>query len=86
MNIGEVKAALTQAHQSLDEGRTTVEGVGTDLDEVSALVLATLHDSQRTEAAQARKAIADAIREVQLTLRVLAAGQDNGRAYRDVLG
>ncbi|TCC00588.1 hypothetical protein E0H26_02600 [Micromonospora zingiberis] len=86
MSIGEVKAALAQAHQSLDQAGATVEGVGTDLDEVSALVLATLHDSQRAEAAQARKAIADAIREVKLTLRVIAAAADNGSAYRDVLG
>ncbi|RIV40350.1 hypothetical protein [Micromonospora radicis] len=86
MSIGEVKAALGEAHRLLDQGRTTIEGVGTALDEVSALVLATLHDSQRSEAAQARKAIADAIREVKLVLRAAVAAQENGDAYRKVLG
>ncbi|GGM61801.1 hypothetical protein GCM10011608_53670 [Micromonospora sonchi] len=86
MSISEVKAALDEAHQLLDQGKTTIEGIGTALDEVSGLVLATLHDSQRTEAEQARKAIADAIREVKLTLRTIAAAQDSGSAYRKVLG
>jgi hypothetical protein len=86
VSISEVKAALDEANRLLDQGRTTIEGVGTGLDEVAGLVLATLHDSRRTEAEQARRAIADAIREVKLTVRAIAAAQDGGGAYRKVLG
>ncbi|GIJ76274.1 hypothetical protein SAMN05443287_102210 [Micromonospora phaseoli] len=86
MSISDVKAALGEADQLLDQGKTTIEGVGAALDEVSGLVLATLHDTRRAEAEQARKAITDAIREVELTLRTIAAAQDNGNAYRQVLG
>ncbi|MFY1577902.1 hypothetical protein ACN26Z_23660 [Verrucosispora sp. WMMD703] len=86
MSIGEVKAALGEANYLLDQGRATIEGVGTALDEVAGLVLATLHDSQRSEAEHARKAIADAIREVKLTLRAIAAAQESGNAYRKALG
>ncbi|BCJ61814.1 hypothetical protein [Micromonospora endophytica] len=86
MSIGEVKAALGEANYLLEQSKTTIEGVGTTLDEVSTLVLATLHDSQRTEAQQARKAIADAVREVKLALRAIAAAEESGNAYREVLG
>ncbi|GIJ21271.1 hypothetical protein [Micromonospora lutea] len=86
MSIGEVKVVLDEAHHLLDQGKTTIEGVGTGLDEAAGLVLATLHDSQRTEADQARKAIADAVREVKLTLRVIAAAQEHGSTYRKALG
>ncbi|WBB49837.1 hypothetical protein O3597_04985 [Verrucosispora sp. WMMA2044] len=86
MSIGEVKVALDESNYLLDQGRTMIEGVGTALDEVAGLVLATLHDTRRAEAEQARKAIADAVREVKLTLRAIAAAQDNGNAYRKALG
>ncbi|MBQ1024854.1 hypothetical protein [Micromonospora sp. C95] len=86
MSIGEVKAALDEANHLLDQGKATIEGVGATLDEVSGLVFATLHDSRRAEAEQARKAIADAIREVTLTLRAIGAAQENGSAYRKRLG
>ncbi|GIJ07899.1 hypothetical protein ACFFMR_05785 [Micromonospora andamanensis] len=86
MSIGAVKAALGEADQLLDQARTTIEGVGAALDEVSGLALTTLHDSRRAEADQARKAIADAIREVTLALRAISTAQDNGNAYRKLLG
>ncbi|MER5458417.1 hypothetical protein ABT008_26970 [Micromonospora sp. NPDC002389] len=86
MSVGEVKAALGEANYLLEQGKKTVEGVGDSLDVVSGLVLATLHDSRRDEAAQARKAIADAVREVKLTLRAITAAQEAGNAYRKVLG
>ncbi|MEV4711842.1 hypothetical protein [Micromonospora sp. NPDC049374] len=86
MSIGEVKAALDEANHLLDQGKATIEGVGAALDEVSGLALTTLHDSRRAEAEQARKAIADAIREVTLTLRAIGAAQENGNAYRKLLG
>ncbi|MGW0502929.1 hypothetical protein [Micromonospora sp. NPDC003241] len=86
MSVGEVKAALGEANHLLEQGKKTVEGVGDSLDVVSALVLATLHDSQRAEAMQARKALAEATREVKLTLRAINAAQEGGNAFRRVLG
>ncbi|WP_233527462.1 hypothetical protein, partial [Micromonospora craniellae] len=80
------KAALNEANYLLEQGKTKIAGVGTALEDVSALLLSTLHDSQRTEAAQARKAIADAVREVKLSLRAIATAQDSGNGYRKVLG
>ncbi|MFF0234324.1 hypothetical protein ACFYPH_09195 [Micromonospora sp. NPDC005252] len=86
MSIGEVKAALGEASQLLDQGRTTVESVGDSLNEAAGLMLATLHDSQRDEAAKARKAVTEAMREVKLTLRAVTAAQESGNEFGKALG
>ncbi|MEU3456901.1 hypothetical protein ABZ671_25370 [Micromonospora sp. NPDC006766] len=86
MSIGEVKATLEEANRLLDQGKTTLNEIGTALDETAGLVLASLHDSRRAEADKARKAIAEAVREVQLTLRVISAAQDSGTEFRKALG
>ncbi|WP_422738380.1 hypothetical protein ACN263_03490 [Micromonospora sp. WMMD729] len=86
MSIGEIKAALTEARQLLDQGRTTIEGIGDSLDEAAGIMLPTLHDSRREEAEQARRALAEAVREVKLTLRVITAAQENGDEFRRALG
>ncbi|MGC5332224.1 hypothetical protein [Micromonospora sp. DT62] len=86
MSISEVKAALGEAHRLLDHGRTTTEGIGASLDDTAGLMLATLHDSRRAEAEKARQAIADAMREVKLTLRAIDAAQESGTEYGKVLG
>ncbi|WP_433126292.1 hypothetical protein ACQPWW_26585 [Micromonospora sp. CA-240977] len=86
MSIGEVKAALEEANQLLDQGRTTVEGIDDSLDEAAGLMLATLHDSRREEAEKARKAVAEAVREVKLTLRAITAAQESGNEFGKALG
>lgn len=86
MSIGEVKAALGEASQLLDQGRTTIEGAGESLDEAAALMLATLHDSRREEADRARKAVAEATREVMLTLRAITSAQESAHEFRRALG
>ncbi|MEV4495991.1 hypothetical protein AB0J84_09820 [Micromonospora arborensis] len=86
MSIGEVKATLEEANRLLDQGKTTIEGVGAELDETTGLVLATLHDSRRVEAERARKAITEAVREVKLTLRAIIAAQESGHDFRKALG
>ncbi|MEU4333817.1 hypothetical protein AB0F59_04225 [Micromonospora lupini] len=86
MSIGEVKAALDQASQLLEEGKTTVEGIGDSLNEAAGLMLATLHDSRRDEAEKARKAVAEAVREVKLTLRAITAAQESGNEFGKALG
>ncbi|GAB3935080.1 hypothetical protein [Micromonospora vulcania] len=86
MSIGEVKAALDEASQLLDQGRTTVEGIGDSLNEAAELMLATLHDSGRDEAEKARRAVAEAVREVKLALRVITAAQESGDDFRRALG
>ncbi|MEQ4304200.1 hypothetical protein ABNF97_22935 [Plantactinospora sp. B6F1] len=86
MSVGEVKAALGEANRLLDQGRTTIEEIGDDLHQAAALLLATLHDSRRDEAEKARKATADAVREVKLTLRAINAAQQSANEYRKRLG
>ncbi|MGC4874824.1 hypothetical protein ACLQ26_00960 [Micromonospora sp. DT43] len=86
MSIGEVKAALREASQLLDQGRTTVEGIGDSLNEAAGFMLATLHDSRRDEAEKARKAIAEAVREVKLALRAITAAQESGNEFEKALG
>lgn len=86
MSIGDVKAELRTGNQSLNQAKTTIEGIGADLAEVSSLALATLHDSQHPEAKEARRALAEATREVKLTLRTVAAAKDGATALLKALG
>ena len=83
MSIGEVKAALGEANYLLEQGKTTVEGVGAALNDAVGLVLGTLQGSRHDEAEQARGALTEAVREVKLTLRTINAAQESGAAYRD---
>lgn len=50
VSVGDVKADLRDGNQSLDQAKTTIEGIGAALAEVRSLALATLHDSQHPEA------------------------------------
>ncbi|MFI5930146.1 hypothetical protein ACIA3K_29800 [Micromonospora sp. NPDC051543] len=86
MSIGEVKAALDEARHLLDQGRTTIESIGTSLDEAAGTMLPTLHDSRREEAEKARKAVSEALREVTLTLRVITSAQESADEFRGALG
>lgn len=86
MSIGDVKAELRNGNQSLNQAKTTIEGIGADLAEVSGLALAALHDSQHPEAKRARRALADATREVELILRTVAAAKDGATAFLKALG
>ncbi|MFY1700726.1 hypothetical protein ACN28G_03085 [Micromonospora sp. WMMA1923] len=86
MSIGEVKAALAEAHRMLDQGKITIEGIGAALEETAGLALATLHDSRRAEAESARQALAEAVREVESTLRTVNAATENISAYAKELG
>ncbi|MFI7595110.1 hypothetical protein [Micromonospora sp. NPDC049359] len=86
MSIGEVKAALGEASQLLDQGRTIVEEVGESLDEAAGLMLVTLYDSRREEAEKARKAVVDAVREVTLTMRVITSAQKSADEFGRALG
>ncbi|WP_406083281.1 hypothetical protein OHA01_31325 [Micromonospora zamorensis] len=49
-------------------------------------MLATLHDSRREEAETARKAVAEAVREVKLALRAITAAQESGNDFGKALG
>ncbi|WP_433535141.1 hypothetical protein ACQPZK_24025 [Micromonospora sp. CA-249363] len=86
MSIGEIKAILHEADRSLSDAATTVKEIGTQLDEATGLALASLHDSQHTEANEARADLISARREVELTLRVITAVKDNAASYRESLG
>ncbi|MEU7924478.1 hypothetical protein [Micromonospora sp. NPDC049801] len=86
MSIGEVKAALDEARHLLDQSRTTIEGIGASLDEAAGVMLPTMHDSRREEAEKARRALAEAIREVTLTLRVITSAQESADEFRRALG
>lgn len=86
MSVGDVKADLQDGNQSLDQAKTTIEGIGAALAEVRSLALATLHDSQHPEAKKARSALAEATREVELTLRTVAVAKDRSTAFLKALG
>ncbi|GAB3942691.1 hypothetical protein [Micromonospora vulcania] len=86
MSIGEIKAALREADYSLDQAVATIKEIGTKLDEVTGLALATLHDSRHAEAIKARADLTSAKREVELTLRTITVVQDNAGSFRESLG
>lgn len=86
MSIAAVKATLWDGNTSLEQARTTVEGIEAALAEVETLVLHTLHGSHHSDAEAARNALADATREVMLLLRTLHAAQQHATTYLKSLG
>lgn len=86
MSIAEVKAALEEARHLLNQGRTTIESIGASLDEAAGVMLPTMHDSRCDEAEKARRALAEAVREVTLTLRVISSAEANADEFRRALG
>ncbi|WBB54417.1 hypothetical protein [Verrucosispora sp. WMMD573] len=86
MSIGDVKATLRDGTRSLDQAKATVERIATTLAEAQSLTLATLHDSQHSEAEEARRALAAATREVELTLRNIGVAKKRAIAFMDALG
>lgn len=86
MSVGDVKATLRDGTLSLDQAKATIERVGDRLAEVRRIASATLHDSQHPEAQKARKALADAAREVELALRTIGVARGHAIAFTNKLG
>lgn len=86
MSIGEIKAALREADRALAQAAATIKEIGANLDNVTVMALATLHDSQHAEANEARAALTSAKREVELTLRTITVVRDSAGSYRRSLG
>ncbi|MFF5214679.1 hypothetical protein [Micromonospora sp. NPDC000442] len=86
MTIGDVKATIRLGNQSLDDAKKSIEMANAQLQDASTLTLATLHDSRRAEAEEARKTLLAAADEVDLTLRRINAAQDHAEAYLGTIG
>ncbi|WP_341719465.1 hypothetical protein QQG74_06915 [Micromonospora sp. FIMYZ51] len=86
MAIGDVKATIRRGNQSLNDAEKSVEMASAQLRDASALAIATLHDSQREEAEDARQTLLAAAREVELTLRRINAAREHADAYLGAIG
>jgi hypothetical protein len=86
MSIDEVKATIRAGEQALDEARTTMERVGAELAEATGLALAVLTGTEHELAGKARSTLAEAQREIELTLRRLAGAREHARRYTAALG
>ena len=86
MSIEDVKATIRQGTQALDEAKGTIEKAGTSLTDATGLALATLHDSSHEHASEARHLLAEAGREIDLTLRRIGVAKEHARKYLANLG
>ncbi|MFG2064690.1 hypothetical protein ACGFIK_25095 [Micromonospora sp. NPDC048871] len=86
MSIGDVKAVFGEGEHSLDQATTTVEGIGTVLEDVIRLVVATLDGSHHEKAQAARGALLAAQREVDLTLRTIKRAKAHASSFVTGLG
>jgi hypothetical protein len=86
VTIGDVKATIRLGNKSLDDAKQSIEMATAQLQDASTLALATLRDSRRAEAEEARKALFAAADEVELTLRRINAAQDHAEAYLGTIG
>lgn len=64
----------------------SVEKANAKLADASALVLATLHDSERDEAQEARDALRKAADEIELVLRRITVAKEHAAAYLATIG
>ncbi|MFG1952696.1 hypothetical protein [Micromonospora sp. NPDC048830] len=86
MSVEEVKATLRDGDLALDHATAAIERIRADLAEAAGLAVATLQDSRNTNAEKARRALAEAVREVDLTLRTIGRAKDHAAAFRTALG
>ncbi|MFF5217613.1 hypothetical protein [Micromonospora sp. NPDC000442] len=86
MSIGDVKAVIREGIHSLDQAKATVEGIGTALNDVIPLVLATLKGSEHDYSKKALAALTAARREVELTLHNIESAKENASSFVSELG
>ncbi|MET8041787.1 hypothetical protein ABZU25_13095 [Micromonospora sp. NPDC005215] len=86
MTISDVKVTIRKGDQALDNARMSIEKANARLADASALAIAALHDSERHEARESRKALREAADEVELVLRHITAAKDHAAAYLATIG
>ncbi|MBM7492892.1 hypothetical protein JOD64_004114 [Micromonospora luteifusca] len=86
MTIGDVKVTIRKGDQALDNARMSIEKANAKLADATALAIAALHDSERGEAKQSRKALREAADEVEFVLRRIKAAKDHAAAYLAIIG
>lgn len=86
MSVGEVKATVRQAIQSIDAGRRTIETIATDTADTSSLAALTVYDSSHPEIEKAMACLREAVREVELTRRRIDATVEAANDFLQALG
>jgi hypothetical protein len=86
MSVGEVKATVRQAIQSIDAGRRTIETIAADTADTSGLAGLTVYDSEHPEVKKAMACLREAAREVDLTKRRIDATVEAANDFLRTLG